>query len=29
MEMLEDCKLIYVKQGPYFNKEIDKKVFDN
>lgn len=26
-EMLEDSKLVYVKQGPYVNKETDKKVF--
>ena len=28
MEMLEDCKIIYVKQGPYVDKELDKKVFE-
>lgn len=27
MEMLEDSRVIYVKQGPYLSKEVDKIVF--
>jgi len=27
MEMLEDSKIIYVKQGPYVDKKIDKRIF--
>jgi hypothetical protein len=27
MEMLKDSKIIYVKQGPYVDKNIDKRVF--
>ena len=28
MEMLEDTIAVYVKQGPYISKEVDKKVFE-
>ena len=26
-EMLEDSKIIYVKQGPYLGNETDKKIY--